>query len=105
MCLGNTVDDLACGVLYAHPALTEVVAQALGPPLDAMSDRPRSHRESGRAGTRDALNLDPSPLQTDQTGMFGIPEGPMFRGRERSLGRLAETFCLTPVREVSNSTS
>ena len=29
MCLGNTVDDLAYGVLYAHPALTEVIAQAL----------------------------------------------------------------------------
>jgi mycothione reductase len=29
MCLGNTVDDVACGVLYIHPALTEVVEQAL----------------------------------------------------------------------------
>ena len=28
-CLGNTVDQLATGVLYIHPALTEVVEQAL----------------------------------------------------------------------------
>ena len=27
--LGNTVDQLARDVLYIHPALTEVVAQAL----------------------------------------------------------------------------
>ncbi len=35
MCLGNTVDQLATGVLYIHPALSEVVEQALlalGPP-------------------------------------------------------------------------
>jgi mycothione reductase len=29
MCLANTVDQLACGVLYIHPALTEVIEQAL----------------------------------------------------------------------------
>jgi hypothetical protein len=29
MCLGNTVDEVACGVLYIHPALTEVTEQAL----------------------------------------------------------------------------
>jgi pyruvate/2-oxoglutarate dehydrogenase complex dihydrolipoamide dehydrogenase (E3) component len=29
MCLGNTADEAACGVLYIHPALTEVVEQAL----------------------------------------------------------------------------
>jgi mycothione reductase len=29
MCLGNTVDELAAGVLYIHPALTEVIQQAL----------------------------------------------------------------------------
>jgi mycothione reductase len=29
MCLGNTVDQIASGVLYIHPALTEVVEQAL----------------------------------------------------------------------------
>jgi mycothione reductase len=29
MCLGNTVDDVASGVLYIHPALPEVVEQAL----------------------------------------------------------------------------
>ena len=29
MCLGNTVDELARGVLYIHPALTEVIEQAL----------------------------------------------------------------------------
>jgi len=29
MCLGNTVDEVARGVLYIHPALTEVVEQAL----------------------------------------------------------------------------
>ena len=29
MCLGNTVDDVAHGVLYIHPALTEVIEQAL----------------------------------------------------------------------------
>ncbi len=29
MCLGNTVEDVATGVLYIHPALTEVVEQAL----------------------------------------------------------------------------
>ncbi len=29
MCLGNTVDELATGVLYIHPALSEVVEQAL----------------------------------------------------------------------------
>jgi mycothione reductase len=29
MCLGNTVDQLARGVLYIHPALTEAVEQAL----------------------------------------------------------------------------
>jgi mycothione reductase len=29
MCLGNTVDEMASGVLYIHPALTEVVEQAL----------------------------------------------------------------------------
>ncbi len=35
MCLDNTVDELATGVLYIHPALSEVVEQALlalGPP-------------------------------------------------------------------------
>ena len=29
MCLGSTIDDVATGVLYIHPALTEVVEQAL----------------------------------------------------------------------------
>ena len=29
MCLGNTADQVASGVLYIHPALTEVVEQAL----------------------------------------------------------------------------
>ena len=29
MCLGNTVDEVASGVLYIHPALTEVAEQAL----------------------------------------------------------------------------
>ena len=29
MCLGTTVDQLARGVLYIHPALTEAVEQAL----------------------------------------------------------------------------
>jgi mycothione reductase len=29
MCLGTTVDDVATGVLYIHPALTETVEQAL----------------------------------------------------------------------------
>jgi mycothione reductase len=29
MCLGNTVDQVAAGVLYIHPALTEAVEQAL----------------------------------------------------------------------------
>ncbi|MGB6457136.1 MAG: mycothione reductase [Streptosporangiaceae bacterium] len=29
MCLRNTVDELASGVLYIHPALTEVIQQAL----------------------------------------------------------------------------
>jgi mycothione reductase len=29
MCLGNTVDEVAHGVLYIHPALTEIVEQAL----------------------------------------------------------------------------
>jgi len=29
MCLGNTVGQVASGVLYIHPALTEVVEQAL----------------------------------------------------------------------------
>jgi len=29
MCLGNTVDEVATGVLYIHPALTEAVEQAL----------------------------------------------------------------------------
>jgi mycothione reductase len=29
MCLGNTVEEVASGVLYIHPALTEVVEQAL----------------------------------------------------------------------------
>ncbi len=29
ICLQNTVDEVACGVLYIHPALTEVVEQAL----------------------------------------------------------------------------
>ncbi len=29
MCLGNTVDEIARGVLYIHPALTEVIEQAL----------------------------------------------------------------------------
>lgn len=29
MCLGNTVDEIATGVLYIHPALSEVVEQAL----------------------------------------------------------------------------
>jgi mycothione reductase len=29
MCLGNTVEQVASGVLYIHPALTEVVEQAL----------------------------------------------------------------------------
>jgi hypothetical protein len=29
MCLDNTVDEIAFGVLCIHPALTEVVEQAL----------------------------------------------------------------------------
>lgn len=29
MCLGNTIDEVAKGVLYIHPALTEVIEQAL----------------------------------------------------------------------------
>ena len=29
MYLGNTVDQVASGVLYIHPALTEVIEQAL----------------------------------------------------------------------------
>ena len=29
MCLGNTVDQVASGVLYIHPALSEVIEQAL----------------------------------------------------------------------------
>jgi mycothione reductase len=29
MCLGNTADEVASGVLYSHPALTEVIEQAL----------------------------------------------------------------------------
>jgi mycothione reductase len=29
MCLGSTIDEVATGVLYIHPALTEVVEQAL----------------------------------------------------------------------------
>ncbi len=29
MCLGNTVDEVAAGVRYIHPALTEAVEQAL----------------------------------------------------------------------------
>ena len=29
MCLGNTIDQVASGVLYIHPALTEVIEQAL----------------------------------------------------------------------------
>jgi hypothetical protein len=29
MCLGNAADQVASGVLYIHPALTEVVEQAL----------------------------------------------------------------------------
>ena len=29
MCLGNTAGQVASGVLYIHPALTEVVEQAL----------------------------------------------------------------------------
>jgi mycothione reductase len=29
MCLGNTADQVASDVLYIHPALTEVVEQAL----------------------------------------------------------------------------
>ena len=37
MCLGNTVDQVASGVLYIHPALTEVVEQAL---LELLRRRP-----------------------------------------------------------------
>lgn len=29
LCLGNTIDELATAVLYIHPALTEVIDQAL----------------------------------------------------------------------------
>jgi mycothione reductase len=29
MCLGSTADEVASGVLYIHPALTEVIEQAL----------------------------------------------------------------------------
>jgi hypothetical protein len=29
MCLGNTLDQVASGVLYIHPALTEVIEQTL----------------------------------------------------------------------------
>jgi mycothione reductase len=29
MCLGSSADQIACGVLYIHPALTEVIEQAL----------------------------------------------------------------------------
>jgi mycothione reductase len=29
ICLGNTVDQVAAGVIYINPALTEVVEQAL----------------------------------------------------------------------------
>ena len=44
MCLDNTVDEIAVGVLYIHPALSEVVEQALlalGPvPSESTSGRP-----------------------------------------------------------------
>jgi mycothione reductase len=29
MCLANTVDQVASGVIYIHPALSEVIEQAL----------------------------------------------------------------------------
>src|SRR5712691_12719955 len=53
MCLGSTVDQVASGVLYIHPALTEAVEQALlaletsGPPP---SPPVRRHRIGWRAG-------------------------------------------------------
>jgi len=46
MCLGNTVDQVASGVLYIHPALTEVVEQAL---LELLRRRPAPRRPIWRA--------------------------------------------------------
>ncbi len=52
MCLGNTIDQVATGVLYIHPALTEAVEQAL---LALETNGPhrtpgRRHRIGWRAG-------------------------------------------------------
>jgi len=52
MCLGNTVDQVASGVLYIHPALTEAVEQALLAleTSDTRRTRVRRHRIGRRAG-------------------------------------------------------
>ncbi len=52
MCLGNTVDQVASGVLYIHPALTEAVEQALLAleTSDTRRTRARRHRIRRRAG-------------------------------------------------------
>jgi mycothione reductase len=58
MCLGNTADQVASGVLYIHPALTEVVEQALlaleaGGPSRTRGRRHRIGRRTGGARQRD----------------------------------------------------
>ena len=54
--LDNTVEQLAHHVLYIHPALTEVIAQALlelpGPPAWPAPDGPGFRADGGRAGGR-----------------------------------------------------
>ena len=52
MCLGNTVDQVASGVLYIHPALTEAVEQALLAleTSGTRRTRVRRHRIGRRAG-------------------------------------------------------
>ena len=52
MCLGNTVDQVASGVLYIHPALIEAVEQALLAleTSDTRRTRVRRHRIGRRAG-------------------------------------------------------
>ena len=59
MCLGSTIDDVATGVLYIHPALTEVVEQPSSawasrttPPCPSISRPQRTNSRRLRRGPR-----------------------------------------------------
>lgn len=51
MCLANTVGEILTGVLYIHPALTEVVEQAV---LDLYRHEATARSARSRGSSRDA---------------------------------------------------